>query len=408
MNLRELWSGAKVRYQKGGLLSVSKNAGIYLFGSAVVRVVSGGYSNVLLDPPEFRRKYSRDCFWELDDDINQVSKQLCLTLKPLPDDDSLDFQFSPIFEFRTPFVAQIEDVHLVGPHATVITSEGTVTGDSVSDQRDRLRWMLNSAIVSFPYRMSGYLRGKSTRRCDRVVPVGAVLYHQTGNYYHWVMENLLKLRHIGHYEAQTGKSVTLVLPSHTPSYVYDILRLFGYDTDQCLIWDGEPTKIETFIAPSFPEPTPASIEWLRSTSTDSIDREIESPKRLFISRQNSSKGRAIENYEEIREVLSEYDIEPVLCEEMSIQDQIAAFNNADLIVGVHGAGLTNMVWSDATTVVEIFNNYVKNQFCVLANLMDHEYSAISGVPVDDGRYEKNKNIVLNPHRMDTLLASVFD
>ena len=59
----------------------------------------------------------------------------------------------------------------------------------------------------------------------------------------------------------------------------------------------------------------------------------------------------IHNIEQVQAFLSKYDFETVYLEGMSIVEQILLFQTAEFVVGVHGAGLTNLVFCEPGTKV---------------------------------------------------------
>lgn len=82
----------------------------------------------------------------------------------------------------------------------------------------------------------------------------------------------------------------------------------------------------------------------------------------YISRKNSS--RALINEDSLEEAVRALGGEVYYLENMSIKQQISVFESSSLIVGGHGAGLTNIAFcSPATKVLEIFSqNFIHPDF----------------------------------------------
>ena len=79
---------------------------------------------------------------------------------------------------------------------------------------------------------------------------------------------------------------------------------------------------------------------------------------------------------------------------MSFGDQVELFSSADMIVGPHGGGLTNMTWAPpGTPVVEIFGDYVNPCYMTLAAALDHPYGFVQGAPHPD------KDIAVDPYEV---------
>lgn len=76
------------------------------------------------------------------------------------------------------------------------------------------------------------------------------------------------------------------------------------------------------------------------------------PRRVFIVRDDAK--RAFVNQLEILTRLSELDFEPVAPERLSVEEQRELFSQAEIVIGVSGAGLANVIFCrSGTSVVEI-------------------------------------------------------
>lgn len=401
MNPAELVSAAKHRYRKGGAVSLLKHTTTFAAGSAVLRLSGTDSERTFLDVSTFESHLEQTPYFELADDVEALSIETCNEAIPLQDNESLSFQHSPIFEFRQPFVAEIEGALIIGPHATVFTNNGTVLSDVITDRRERVRWMLNAAITKSPYRVWTALRGNPQEVTTPVVPTAAILYYQSDNYYHWLLEQLLKLRQIEHYESRTETSVTLLVRADAPPFVDEFLELCG--RDQYIRWGGEPLLVDRFVAPSRAEPTPAALEWLRTRFDGQLEANKEWPKWVYVSRQRAPRGRQVSNFDELKPVLDRYGVEIVQFESLSLVEEIALCRQAEGIIGPHGAGLTSQVWSDQLTVIELFNNVVKAPFYILSHVLGHNYTALAGYPTETTRRPVDRNFAVDVDEIEAIL-----
>jgi hypothetical protein len=77
--------------------------------------------------------------------------------------------------------------------------------------------------------------------------------------------------------------------------------------------------------------------------------------RIYISRERCGHGK-ISNEEKLFHELALMGFEKVVPEDLSFDEQVATFQNAEWIIGAHGAGLTNVIFSPAgCRLVEIRN-----------------------------------------------------
>ena len=98
------------------------------------------------------------------------------------------------------------------------------------------------------------------------------------------------------------------------------------------------------------------------------------PRRVLVHRQNAS-GRRIANYLEVQSALAEIGVVAIDPGTMSARRQVGLFASAELVVGVHGAGLTHAMFLPAGgVVVEILPPMVASgSYAHLCELLPVEY-----------------------------------
>jgi capsular polysaccharide biosynthesis protein len=104
-------------------------------------------------------------------------------------------------------------------------------------------------------------------------------------------------------------------------------------------------------------------------------------RKIFLTRGKSS-GRYIENMDEIEPVLGSYGFDIIDSARLSFEEQIHLFSNVSHLIGVHGAGLTNMLFrkNGELSVLELLHpfEYVPFHYIMMANMFGHAYDAIIG------------------------------
>lgn len=117
-------------------------------------------------------------------------------------------------------------------------------------------------------------------------------------------------------------------------------------------------------------------------------------ERLYISREHARKRKLV-NEEEVMGVLSKYGFRKVILESMPLTEQIRIFASAKVVAGPHGAGFTNLVFSNpGTKVIEFFSpNHVHNCYPILSSLLRHRHYYLIG------KGERPPEFV-NPHARD--------
>ena len=111
-------------------------------------------------------------------------------------------------------------------------------------------------------------------------------------------------------------------------------------------------------------------------------------QKLYISRDDA-KYRRLVNEDDLKAKLSHKNFQFKTLSGLSIKEQISTFNNSSTIVGIHGAGMANLIFcKEQTNLIEIFDDeYVNVNFWFYAQLFKLNYTPIIGKSV----YPKNKN-----------------
>jgi hypothetical protein len=130
-------------------------------------------------------------------------------------------------------------------------------------------------------------------------------------------------------------------------------------------------------------PHPRDISILRSTliplakTNGPQENSSGSPKALYVSRVNSTRSPVNEkNFVSRLESLQNFQV--LQTETLSFLEQIKVFAEADFLVGVHGAGLTNQIWmKPGSSILELIEPaYLNPVFNALAKTCGHNYKAI--------------------------------
>ena len=101
-------------------------------------------------------------------------------------------------------------------------------------------------------------------------------------------------------------------------------------------------------------------------------------KKIFIDREDSQSNiknlRKIINIEEVKKFLVSKGFQSVKLSSHSFIDQINIFHSADIIVGMHGAGFSNLLFSEPNTrVIEIKPTHVGDMYQKLGEKLGLNY-----------------------------------
>lgn len=123
-------------------------------------------------------------------------------------------------------------------------------------------------------------------------------------------------------------------------------------------------KAKQLVVPSYVNlPNAWSCKYVRNLLFNRVkitkNKEYE---RIYIKRANRRK---ITNEKEILGTLRKYGFKAVSLESMSLEKQMEVFYSAEIVIGAHGAGLTNLVFCrPGTRVIELFApTYIEPHYC---------------------------------------------
>jgi len=103
----------------------------------------------------------------------------------------------------------------------------------------------------------------------------------------------------------------------------------------------------------------------------------QTPDKVFISRKGT---RNLINESEVEQTLQAYGFQKYYFEDIPISEQWSIARNAKIVVAMHGAALSSLVFNrNKVKLIELFHpGYVVNMYRHMANAMGGTWSAVSG------------------------------
>lgn len=202
------------------------------------------------------------------------------------------------------------------------------------------------------------------------------------NICHFLLDRLTR---IAIYERAPVRPGKFFLVDDYP-YYRDIVARMGF-ADRIVIPESKRISIRapqilfsSNIAADFRHPAHYCARWAMDFLRRALD--VDEPagrpwRRLAISRADT-RGRKILNWDEVVPVLGRYGFEVVELATLSTQAQIALFRDCSHVVGVHGAGLTNVLFAPRNcSVLEILPPLVATQaYWLIASSLGQHYTAL--------------------------------
>jgi hypothetical protein len=206
------------------------------------------------------------------------------------------------------------------------------------------------------------------------------------NYHHWLMNCLPRIWFREQFPELA--SVPLLLPGDLSPFHVESLTALGVAPEQQLLIPDEVWSVKQLYFPANGDFNPVQLDWLRQRQWRHYVITESAPSRLLYISRDDAGERRVANEPEVAAYLRSRGFECLRLSEMTLRDQVQAFAQARLVVGPHGAGLTNVVFgTSGLTLLELHPADAVNQvFWVLASAQQQRYAFIAGPPTNARRH----------------------
>lgn len=202
--------------------------------------------------------------------------------------------------------------------------------------------------------------------------------HPGINYFHFFADTINKLWVFEKY-LDAGIALLISEDTYRTKYFQELSQIpFLRGLNWVLIKKNQYMKVDNLY---LVKPQPYEVKlWHRTLQLLQPHIKPNKKRRIFLNR-NQSKGRYISNMGDILPVLKKYHFELIDTDGWSLIEQIALFSETDFLIGLHGAGLTNIMFSfkNPLHIIEINPpNRIACQYYWLANIFGYSYNCILG------------------------------
>ena len=204
-----------------------------------------------------------------------------------------------------------------------------------------------------------------------------VVDDKSHNYFHWMTDVLGRIFII---DKQIQKN-PILLPSEFINHNFIVETLEILEIPYKLFEVDKKYIINNLVLPSrTAEVGNYNKNFIHEISNQlvksrTINSGNESIKKIWLSRENQSRRR-LKNENELIDFLSSNGYTCIHPDKLKVSEQISLFKNAESIVSIHGAALTNIMFMNKNSkVLEIRNNrdLKNNSFFTLASEFEIEY-----------------------------------
>lgn len=206
-------------------------------------------------------------------------------------------------------------------------------------------------------------------------------------FFHFFLDYFPKINAIWDDRTEAFRTdVKVILPAHRPKWLEEAILLAGISPGCVYDWYGETLRVNNLILPvhhrsdrtGLHGPDPIQYQWIAAHMRQRTTTLAEAPiqKRIYISRLDSRR-RQLSNEAELMEELAELGFESVVLSELSLSEQIQLFAQADVVLGPHGAGFTNILYGYELDVIELLPiDFQVKSYSILSKQLGHQYQAV--------------------------------
>jgi capsular polysaccharide biosynthesis protein len=274
------------------------------------------------------------------------------------------------------YVLELDDIYLLNGYLLSLSDLKAYNSYTHTYPISKKRTLLNFGKVILSNLLS------KTKEIENAI---FAIDNWSDGYFHWftdVVPRILVAQKI-----ENNSNTEVVLPQKLEKY--DFAKSTGIKLNQKLRFyeDNQVYKIKKLILPStISESGNYDKELMQEIRKSFALRVVvgqdtnngkkqTNGKKIYISRQKS-RFRKINNEEQVQNLLKKYNYEIHYFEDYSFKKQSELMQKTVCLIGLHGAGLTNMLFMNPNTkVLEIRNQEDKHNNCYfsLASDLDIDY-----------------------------------
>lgn len=284
----------------------------------------------------------------------------------------------------------------------------------------------NSVPTDVPHNYT-VLEDMYFRETEKISGICTIFQAFPNDYYHRIIDNLPRLYHLHQPEYREIEEIKVVCSDLTEIEEFFLPKLLPENAKLFLVDRKKNYLIENLIYPSFL--TKINAAYLPAEYLNFFSQRVcpqlsrTGSKRIYISR-SKARMRRLTNEEELLEALERYNFQQYFLEEMTIEEQIDLFSEAEIVLGPHGAGFANVLFSKNVHIIELFPSQFiwMPVYYFLAKSMQHHYHylcsgkeltytnfdrLLSEKELSPHSYFKDRDFIVNVTEVVSLLDSII-
>jgi len=294
--------------------------------------------------------------------------------------DGLTGQYEP----KQRYLSEIPNCHIVGPSAVGIWNGEQIILDTASGNLKKFK---SRFLDFFPLDLCKDINFNDLNKqtVESISgPVLSLVPYQNQYYYHWLLEQLPKLRLLEQYTDETRKTPNLLIPKNPPAFVTESLEMLGYSRKQLIEWKGNVVLTDSLLVTDhrsysphreYYTPSQTDCEWIRDRLVNQIEQQNDPSKsrRTYISRQEAVRGRSVINFNELNSWLKKHNFSIDVFEQYPFHRQVQMARESKIIMSPVGAGMSNILFADSPLIIELTLDGWTLPFYFLAEILGQEF-----------------------------------
>lgn len=234
-------------------------------------------------------------------------------------------------------------------------------------------------------------------------------YYQ--NYYHFLLEIMPRI----YLTQKETKADALIINEDQNKFVKEYISLFDFKSVYTIKNDRIAKVKEVYFISQIARPLAYHPEllkefaaWIRLKLLDT-QSILPSPTRIFISRKNAAY-RISHNEEKIQLYLEENGFITLTPENYSVKEQANMFKNAEIIIGSHGAGLSNFIYAEKCRLIVdiIHQEHPQDCFYNAAAIFNIDYYYFQCAGAEVRSYKNNDDVIIDVERFKKEISPFFN
>ena len=256
-----------------------------------------------------------------------------------------------------------------------------------------------------------------TRKITRLDNILYVTTSNSQNFFHWFLDVLQKLEFIDQSRDQIlNFKYKIIIPNgYNNSYSKKSLEAFDlnfYYQEKNEIIISEQSILLPNIAPTGNYRKNQVLKLsqrMKNHWTKNITNNLNN-KRIYISRKNAQR-RKLKNEDEIIPILKKYGFTILDFDKLNFEEQLKNILNSEILISIHGAGLTHMLWmNEKSKVLEIRarDNCNDNCYFTLASDLGHDYFYVIADKTDPKKSDHLSDLTINKSYFLSQLQKILE